>query len=99
LCYLYNFENPRKPVALRLPAGTAARLRGDLAELVSDLRSALPSLFESEDYRNRRQVIEDEFKNRQEAAFEQLQERGKIGETIDTSIRSIRRGSGHGTSG
>lgn len=77
LCYINNFDNPQQPIALRLPPGTAAKLRADMAELVSDLSSALPSLFESEDYRNRRQVVEDEFKNRQEAAFEQLQERGK----------------------
>lgn len=77
LCYINNFENPQQPIALRLLPGTAAKLRADMAELVSDLSSALPSLFESEDYRNRRQVVEDEFKNRQEAAFEQLQERGK----------------------
>jgi lon-related putative ATP-dependent protease len=77
LCYVNNFDNLRKPTALRLPAGTATKLHADMAELVRDLRSALPSLFESEDYRNRRQVIEDEFKNRQESAFEQLQERGK----------------------
>jgi len=77
LCYVNNFEDPQRPLALRLPAGTAPRLRADMAELVRDLRSGLPSLFESEDYRNRRQVIEDEFRSRQETAFEQLQERGK----------------------
>jgi lon-related putative ATP-dependent protease len=77
LCYVNNFEDPQRPVALRVPAGIAAKLRTDMAELVRDLKSAIPSLFESEDYRNRRRVIEEEFKHRQEAAFEQLQESGK----------------------
>jgi len=77
LCYVNNFDDPRQPSALRLPAGTAVKLRGDMAELVRDLKAALPSLFESEDYRSRRQVIDEEFKTKQEAAFEQLQERGK----------------------
>jgi len=77
LCYVNNFEDPRRPIALRLPPGTAVRLRTDMAELVRDLKSAIPSLFESEDYRNRRQVIDEEFKTRQEQAFEKLQERGK----------------------
>ncbi len=77
LCYVNNFENPQRPMALRLPAGTAAKLKADMAELVRDLKSAIPSLFESEDYRNRRRVIDDEFKARQESAFEKLQERGK----------------------
>ncbi len=77
LCYINNFEDPQRPLALRVPAGTAAKLRADMTELVRDLKSAIPSLFESDDYRNRRQVIDEEFKTRQEAAFEQLQERGK----------------------
>ena len=66
LCYVNNFEDPQRPVALRVPAGIAGKLRTDMAELVRDLKSAIPSLFESEDYRNRRHVIDDEFKHRQE---------------------------------
>jgi len=77
LCYVNNFADPQRPIALRLPAGLAVKLRTDMEELVRDLRAAIPALFESEDYRNRRQVIDEEFKNRQETAFEKLQERGK----------------------
>lgn len=77
LCYVDNFDDPSRPVALRLAAGTATKLRTDMVELVRDLKSAIPSLFESEDFRNRLQGIDEEFKARQEAAFEQLQERGK----------------------
>jgi lon-related putative ATP-dependent protease len=78
LCYMNNFADPQRPLALRLPTGTAAKLRADMADLVRDLKSAVPSLFESDDYRNRRQVIEEDYKSRQAQAFEQLQERGKV---------------------
>jgi lon-related putative ATP-dependent protease len=77
LCYVNNFETPYRPIAVRLPPGQAAKLRADMADLVSHLKNALPGVFESEDYRNRRQVIDEEFKGRQEAAFEQLQAHGK----------------------
>ena len=77
LCYADNFDDPSRPMALRLPPGMATTLRADMAELVRDLKSAVPGLFESEDFRNRLQSIDEEFKARQEAAFEQLQERGK----------------------
>jgi lon-related putative ATP-dependent protease len=77
LCYVSNFETPYQPIALRLPPGQAAKLRADMVDLVSHLKGALPGAFESEDYRNRRQVIDEEFKQRQEAAFEQLQAHGK----------------------
>ena len=73
LCYVNNFETAHRPIALILQPGTGARLRADMRRLVEDLRTAIPAVFESEDYRNRKQVIEEEFKQRQETAFEALQ--------------------------
>ncbi|RMF84116.1 MAG: ATP-dependent protease, partial [Nitrospinota bacterium] len=79
-CYVNNFEQPHKPRALQLPAGQGTVLRHDIDRLVEELRTAIPAAFESEDYRTRRQVIEEEFKERQEQALEELrkqaQERG-----------------------
>jgi predicted ATP-dependent protease len=69
-CYLNNFSDPQKPLTLCLPAGKGAGLRDDVAKLVEELRSALPSIFESEDYRTRKQAIEEEIKERHEKAFE-----------------------------
>jgi len=76
-CYIYNFDNPRRPRALRMPAGRAEPLAHDMDRLVQDLRAALQSAFESEDYRNRREALDKEFKERQEKAFEGIQERAK----------------------
>jgi lon-related putative ATP-dependent protease len=77
LCYVFNFEEPHEPVAIFLPPGMAAGFRADMAQLVKDLRATMPALFESANYRARRDVIDDEFKQRQESAFEHLQELGK----------------------
>ena len=76
-CYINNFEQPPKPRALRLPPGKGAALRQDMKRLVEDLRSALPSAFESQEYQTRRQVIVQEFKERHTQAFEELQRRAK----------------------
>ncbi|MEX1205336.1 MAG: ATP-binding protein [Dongiaceae bacterium] len=77
LCYVNNFETPHRPVALRLAAGRGAKLAADMAALIEDLQTAIPAVFERDDYRNRRQVIDEEFKQRQESAFAALQERAK----------------------
>lgn len=37
LCYLHNFDDPRQPRLLRLPAGRGARLKADLQQLVREL--------------------------------------------------------------
>ncbi|MFY0312442.1 Lon protease family protein [Leisingera sp. D0M16] len=59
--YVNNFELPHKPVAIRLPAGSASRLRRMMETLVDDLANQIPALFESEDYQTRRRTIEEDF--------------------------------------
>jgi lon-related putative ATP-dependent protease len=73
-CYVNNFEQPHRPHYLKLPPGLGVTLRQDMAQLVEELRTAIPAVFESEDYRTRRQVIEEEFKEREERAFEELKQ-------------------------
>lgn len=77
LCYVNNFDTPHKPIALKLPAGMGRRFQADMHGLIDDLRVAIPAIFESEDYRNRRQIIEEANKRRQEEVFERLQAEGE----------------------
>ena len=76
-CYVYNFEDPRRPKALRMPAGRGQPLAADMHRLIEDLRAAVQSAFESEDYRNRREALAQEFKERQEQAFEDIQQKAR----------------------
>ncbi|HHN94266.1 MAG TPA: ATP-binding protein, partial [Anaerolineae bacterium] len=76
-CYVNNFDQPHKPHALRLPPGQGVVLRKDMEQLVEELRTAIPAAFESDDYRTRRQEAEEEFKERQEKAFTELQEEAR----------------------
>jgi len=74
-CYVNNFAEPHRPRALRLPAGRAQKFRKDMEHLVEELTAALPAAFDGEDYRSRRQVIEEQWKERHEAAFGEVQKR------------------------
>ncbi len=74
-CYVNNFADARKPAALRLPAGRAAAFRDDVQSFADELKAAIPAAFESEEYRTRRAVIEEEFKRRHEEAFQGLQQK------------------------
>jgi len=73
-CYVNNFKNPENPRSLQVPAGKGVSLRDDMLHLLDDLRSAIPSAFQSENYAARKRVIEQEVKNRQEKAFEAIQQ-------------------------
>ncbi len=75
--YVNNFSFAHKPRALRLPPGTAVRFRDTMAALIDDLRTAIPALFESDDYRNRRRAIDEAFEEQQSSAFEDLQRKAE----------------------
>ncbi len=84
-CYVNNFVDAHKPVAMGLPAGRAMPFRRDMERLVNELMAAIPAAFESEEYRHRREVIEEELKQRQGTAFEALQQKA-----LDKSVGLIR---------
>ncbi|MBT3550889.1 MAG: AAA family ATPase [Rhodospirillaceae bacterium] len=70
--YVNNFAEPHKPRALRLPTGRARPLAADMERLIEDLGAAIPAAFESDDYRNRRQHIEETLKKNQESSMAAL---------------------------
>jgi lon-related putative ATP-dependent protease len=76
-CYVNNFTDPQKPRRLQLPPGRGNGLRDAMKRLVEELRAALPAAFERDDYRARRDVIDQQFKQRNEQAFGELQRRGE----------------------
>ena len=76
-CYVNNFTDPQKPRRLQLPPGRGNGLRDAMKRLVGELRAALPAAFERDEYRARREVIDQRFKQRNEQAFGELQQRGE----------------------
>jgi predicted ATP-dependent protease len=70
--YVHNFEQPHKPRAIGLPAGRGKELKADMQHLIEDLLTAIPALFEGEEYRSRVDQIENEFSEREAAALREL---------------------------
>ena len=73
--YVNNFSDPRKPMAIELPAGRAGELRDAMRALIDDLKTTLPAVFESEDYQTRRGAIDQAFQSKQAEAFTALNEK------------------------
>lgn len=84
--YLHNFEEPHKPKALKLPPGRGLPLKQALLRLVEDIQTSVPAAFESDDYRNRRQALDEAAHEKQSGAFDQL--RRKAEEKSITLIRT-----------
>ena len=73
--YVNNFATPDRPIAIELPTGRARIFQEAMHELIDDLRTALPSVFQSEDYQTRRGAIDESFQKRQGEAFSALRDK------------------------
>ena len=76
-CYVHNFAQAHLPNALRLPAGWGPKLHSDMRRLLEELQGGLPAAFESDDYHNQRQAIDEQLKKQQEQAFDDLQHKAR----------------------
>ena len=76
-CYVFNFEHPNEPQALRLPAGQGPALQADMEQFVEDLQTGLAAAFESEEYQTRRQLIVDEFQQEHQKALSELNDKAE----------------------
>ena len=76
-CYVNNFADPQRPNALRLPAGRARPFCEAMRRLIEELKAVLPATFEGEDYRARREVIDEQAKQEADKTFGELQQRAQ----------------------
>ena len=73
-CYVYNFDEPGKPRALKLPPGRGVRLRAAMQAFSDELTGAITATFESDEYRTRLEQLNEEFSERETKALRELGE-------------------------
>ncbi|GAB6068115.1 ATP-binding protein [Methylothermus subterraneus] len=71
--YLNRLDEPREPIAVALPAGLGRQFAADMEALLDQLLDTVPAAFESPSYQRRNHLIEREFNQRYEHAFNQLE--------------------------
>ena len=72
--YVANFNDAQKPRAIALPPGRGVKLKQDMQQLINDLRTAIPSAFDTEQYQHRHQQLQDALQEKTSQAFENLTE-------------------------
>jgi lon-related putative ATP-dependent protease len=75
--YVYNFDEPSRPSAIRMKAGRGQEFRKYMEGLVDELRAAITQAFESEDYAKQREELVQQFAGRQRSAFEDVSKRAE----------------------
>ncbi|HVA36521.1 MAG TPA: ATP-binding protein [Candidatus Dormibacteraeota bacterium] len=73
--YVNTFAVPHRPTALSLPTGRAPVFQSAMRELIDDLKTAVPAVFEGEEYQARHAAIEASVSGTAEHAFNALGEK------------------------
>lgn len=82
--YLYNFDDPDKPIVVTLPAGQGRVFKEELAEAVDRVRQEVPASFERESYlHRRREILEAYQKTRDKLMTEMESQATKKGFNLD----------------
>lgn len=71
-CYVYNFQNPRSPLALHFEAGLGRQFRDDMSELVQLLKTELQKVFRADDYEKQKNELLHSFDEKRDALMEQM---------------------------
>lgn len=76
--YVNNFIARRLPIALRLPTGRGQRLKEDMQALIKELRNALTTAFEDDNYQRRADRLKDGGDERNKGALLELAKEAEI---------------------
>lgn len=72
-CYVFNFQDPYRPMAIGLPAGQGSQFARDMEDLIAGCQREIPRALESEDYARRRNAILSEIAQRREQVIREFQ--------------------------
>lgn len=75
--YVYNFEEPHKPIAINFTAGTAGEFAKDIDGLIAELSTALPAIMDSDEYKAAVEIIRQKYKSKKEEYIKILQKKAK----------------------
>ncbi|MBE0486479.1 Lon protease family protein [Marinobacter sp.] len=76
-CHVFNFQQSDKPEAITLRPGEGRVFKSDMSDLASELKTAIPATFESEEYQARIQELQEEMTRRQQKGLFVIQEEAR----------------------
>ncbi|MDP3846259.1 MAG: AAA family ATPase [Pseudomonas sp.] len=68
--YVNHFDEPREPRALELPAGSASAFIADISQLIDNLLTSFPAVFELPSYQQKKSAIDRIFNQRYDRALD-----------------------------
>lgn len=72
-CYINNFSDKDRPLAVSLPAGQGRVFQKDMDELVTDLQASIPKAFEGSDYEQHKGSIIQGLQDKMQAQYRTIE--------------------------
>lgn len=89
-CYIYNFVEPDRPIAVSLPVGEGRVFQKTMEGFVAELRSALPRAFGDSDYEQQKETIVQSVNQTMAGYFHELEEEAnKTGFSLKQTPKGI----------
>lgn len=88
-CYVYNFQNPKEPIALSFEAGTGKKFKEDMEEFISLCKKELEKAFRTEEYEEQKRAIIHKFEEQQDTIIEEM---GIVAKEYDFELKSTKTG-------
>lgn len=76
-CYVFNFENPDKPIAVSFDPGEGHDFKEEMEKLIEQLKEEIPKTFESEDFKNLRNEVFQKFQKQSLQSMDKLNKLAK----------------------
>ncbi|HHY03630.1 MAG TPA: AAA family ATPase [Thermoanaerobacterales bacterium] len=74
IIYVYNFVQPEKPMAISLPAGKGTELKKDMNKLISEIKTEIMRVFNTEEFERQIQTLVDKFQKASMAILGDLED-------------------------
>jgi lon-related putative ATP-dependent protease len=71
-CYVFNFKEPDNPQYLKISAGKGKELKKDVKVLIDTLQTKVPEVFDSDDYRERKEGMKSGVENQRRKMIDEL---------------------------
>ena len=73
ILYLYNFEDPDKPVTVQLPAGKGRAFKNALSKAMQEIRKEIPARFEHDTHLKKHEALIKEYQIQRENLFDNME--------------------------
>lgn len=75
--YVYNFEEPHKPLAISFTAGEASDFAKDIDKLIEEFSASIPAVLDSDEYKAGLSIIREKYKQKKDQYIRLLQKKAK----------------------